>query len=1315
MRRAAICFLSALTLATACSKDPDPVAVQIPSDQQPAAVKPSSIGAPLLTDPVPASAATLPPVLAPVVSKQDQYDAALLDALNLVADRKYAAALPALQQAKSIQDTEQIRQEIDKVQRLLDAQIAADQTVRDIQTVLAQGKPEQAAQLAAVSLKQFGGAEVSLQFASLKRQADALVAVQIDDQNAKKTRFREEANAAMRDKNFRGAAIAFEASLQFGDDPFVRRQLDDLRTTLTRYDDCRRKAEELRRDPYQLEDALAGLQEAQRAWDTPEVRQEIDEYTLLLQKRRDRISVADFECRGDVGIPFAGRSVAEELLPAFKARFDLVERGHLGRVIDELKLEASSLVSNDDGRREVGRLAKLRYLVVGSISRLGGITVNARIVEVRTGLVVQTAKLVAPSPEALLPQLPQLANILMMSDEQKMAYERQCAQQTAVVIAPVEFVPLLPPPVVVPGPPPPPIVVYTPRPPAFGAIAVEQFDRLPPPPPAGTSVDVSLTVEKDGPFKQRMLQVAIQLGDNLFARGRYAEANKHFELALNLSPEHKDIRLRLEQCRPLLPPPPPVLVVAPPPPPLPRVAVLDFAVFGEPVLVNSGVGGWTADNLAPYFTPPFETVDRGCAYWYMARLGMTYADLLTDPSARRWLGRALGLRYFVLGTVREVKNGWVITTHLLDAEYGYQQGAAQVVATNPYDLKIRLAELARLTVLPPQERLVAVREAENCQSLLVEAREHSDRGEFTVALEIYGRARKLRPNSIEIDVLFDRTDRLARQAALEDARRHQWERQQALAFEFQRQQQELVRQAEAARLMAIAQANVQADAERRAREQAREQAYNQLFLQGQLALRQQNFALSIQLLEGANNLKRTEAAAQQLAFARAQVEQAAQVRAAQEAAVREAQLRQQREAELAQARVQLEAERQRREAEVAAVRRAQETRDRDQYTKLLDQAQRQSAQQKYDAAVAALQTAKQLQKTDEVDRLLSQALMDQARAKAQAQGAAQRAELEKQLAAEQARRQQAEAEAKRNQDLYHQALVSAQQAMNEKRYDAALVKYQEAGKVFRTDVVLNGVRAAEEAKARASSVAVAPKPGAPARVETPTRPVTPPAPLTPPPSPKIETPAKPATPAAPPKIDPPVKPLPSAPANTPPKVESPSKPNVPITPATKNDTAPKVETPARPGLPSTPVPPKTDVPTKPLTPTSPPKLDPPPKPLPSAPPPATTPPPAKPAIPPATNTQTEYAKQMALGATYDKEKKYAEAFHAYQEALKHQPGDAKAGAAIKLAAFNYHLAEGRKLFAQKKNADAAKEFDEALKIVPENAEAKAALKQARGG
>src|SRR5262249_34711654 len=226
-------------------------------------------------------------------------------------------------------------------------------------------------------------------------------------------------------------------ALQFGDDPDLRRQYEDIQGSLSRYDENRKRAAELRRDPAHLEDAIAALQEAAKAWDTVQSREEIDLYTLALQKRRDTISVADFEIRGDLGIPYAGRTIAEELLPAFKPRFDLIERGQIAKVLDELRLEASDLVTNENCQREVGNLARVRYMVLGSVTPLCGITVNARLVDVRSGLIVQTAKVVARSPEEMLGLLPQLANLLMMTDQQKIAYEQQLVQRPAVVVQPV--------------------------------------------------------------------------------------------------------------------------------------------------------------------------------------------------------------------------------------------------------------------------------------------------------------------------------------------------------------------------------------------------------------------------------------------------------------------------------------------------------------------------------------------------------------------------------------------------------------------------------------------------------------------------------------------------------------------------------------------------------------------------------------------------------------------------------------------------------------------------------------------------------------
>src|SRR5262249_46408184 len=150
---------------------------------------------------------------------------------------------------------------------------------------------------------------------------------------------------------------------------------------------------------------IAALKDAAAAWDTLQVRQDLDDCTLLMQKRRERISVADFEVRGESGVPMAGRAVAEELLPYFKVKYDLVERGQIGKVIDELKLESSDLIDNPESRQQFAQLSRVRYLVVGSITPMSGILVNARLVDVRTGLVAQSARFIAATPEEMMGRL----------------------------------------------------------------------------------------------------------------------------------------------------------------------------------------------------------------------------------------------------------------------------------------------------------------------------------------------------------------------------------------------------------------------------------------------------------------------------------------------------------------------------------------------------------------------------------------------------------------------------------------------------------------------------------------------------------------------------------------------------------------------------------------------------------------------------------------------------------------------------------------------------------------------------------------------
>src|SRR5262249_2177572 len=109
-------------------------------------------------------------------TKQQQYDAALVEALGLLGQGKQAEALAALENARSISDTPEIQQQIDALRTKLAQQNAARRTVQDIRAVLAGGDAKQASELAQLALQQYGGTDVAADLATLKQQADALIA-----------------------------------------------------------------------------------------------------------------------------------------------------------------------------------------------------------------------------------------------------------------------------------------------------------------------------------------------------------------------------------------------------------------------------------------------------------------------------------------------------------------------------------------------------------------------------------------------------------------------------------------------------------------------------------------------------------------------------------------------------------------------------------------------------------------------------------------------------------------------------------------------------------------------------------------------------------------------------------------------------------------------------------------------------------------------------------------------------------------------------------------------------------------------------------
>ena len=137
---------------------------------------------------------------------------------------------------------------------------------------------------------------------------------------------------------------------------------------------------------------------------------------------RHRIAVADFKLTGPVGIDEGGRAVSELLLPKFGAdRYQLVERSHLASILAEHDLSMAAIVDNPALLRGK-KLAGVRYLVLGSIVKLGDLSISARLVDITTGDMIQTAEVTAQDARGLQNALGELANILQMTAAEKKTY-----------------------------------------------------------------------------------------------------------------------------------------------------------------------------------------------------------------------------------------------------------------------------------------------------------------------------------------------------------------------------------------------------------------------------------------------------------------------------------------------------------------------------------------------------------------------------------------------------------------------------------------------------------------------------------------------------------------------------------------------------------------------------------------------------------------------------------------------------------------------------------------------------------------------------
>src|SRR5262245_50314949 len=99
-----------------------------------------------------------PPITDP--DERARFDAALATAAERMAEKKWDEALAAVEAARSIQtNNELIDSTVARLRSRREQEISAEQTANNIQTVLDEGKPEDAARLAAEALLQFGNTD----------------------------------------------------------------------------------------------------------------------------------------------------------------------------------------------------------------------------------------------------------------------------------------------------------------------------------------------------------------------------------------------------------------------------------------------------------------------------------------------------------------------------------------------------------------------------------------------------------------------------------------------------------------------------------------------------------------------------------------------------------------------------------------------------------------------------------------------------------------------------------------------------------------------------------------------------------------------------------------------------------------------------------------------------------------------------------------------------------------------------------------------------------------------------------------------------
>ncbi len=134
------------------------------------------------------------------------------------------------------------------------------------------------------------------------------------------------------------------------------------------------------------------------------------------------LAVMDFRnLSKNKGYDFLEKTISESLITSFERskHFNIVERQQISALIDEKKLILSGLAEDDAQGKQIGVLLKADNLVLGSFSTIEGkIEINARLVNIDTGEVLMTEKVVEEMGDKLFARIDELAEsmIIRLSD-----------------------------------------------------------------------------------------------------------------------------------------------------------------------------------------------------------------------------------------------------------------------------------------------------------------------------------------------------------------------------------------------------------------------------------------------------------------------------------------------------------------------------------------------------------------------------------------------------------------------------------------------------------------------------------------------------------------------------------------------------------------------------------------------------------------------------------------------------------------------------------------------------------------------------------